>query len=178
MVEAGDVESVSMRAIAEAVGVTPPAIYLHFSDKDQLFEAICEERFRLLNATFVEATSGGGTAIERLMRCGRAYVRFGIDHPEAYRFLMMTKSDDDYADTFTTDQPSQGDMAFMFLVNLVTECIEAGDIRPMDPLEASLVIWSHVHGLTALMITEAKFEWPETVIDTLLETTMYGVCPR
>jgi len=39
--ETGDQEAVSIRAVADAVGVTPPSIYLHFADKTDLIFAIC-----------------------------------------------------------------------------------------------------------------------------------------
>ena len=42
MIEAGSADAVSIRAIADAVGVTPPSIYLHFPDKDSLILAVCE----------------------------------------------------------------------------------------------------------------------------------------
>jgi len=45
LLERGSEEAVSMRAIADAVGVTPPSIYLHFADKEELFVAVCDARF-------------------------------------------------------------------------------------------------------------------------------------
>jgi AcrR family transcriptional regulator len=50
LVESGDVGSLSIRAIADRVGVTPPSIYLHFADKTELVFAVCEEHFRRLDA--------------------------------------------------------------------------------------------------------------------------------
>ena len=51
IVRAGDADAVSIRAIADAVGVSPPAIYLHFPDKDALVSAVCERRFEEFDAT-------------------------------------------------------------------------------------------------------------------------------
>ena len=36
LIETGNRDAVSIRAVAEAVGVTPPSIYLHFADKTEL----------------------------------------------------------------------------------------------------------------------------------------------
>jgi len=47
LVETGNEDSVSIRAIAEAVGVTPPSIYLHFPDKETLLFAVCERQFAI-----------------------------------------------------------------------------------------------------------------------------------
>ena len=38
-------EAVSMRRIAEAVGVTPMAIYHHFANRDALLRSIVEKEF-------------------------------------------------------------------------------------------------------------------------------------
>ena len=43
--ETGDETSVSLRAVAQRVGVSVPAIYLHFEDKTALLDAVCEEVF-------------------------------------------------------------------------------------------------------------------------------------
>jgi AcrR family transcriptional regulator len=45
MIETGSADAVSIRAIADAVGVTPPSIYLHFPDKESLILAVCERHF-------------------------------------------------------------------------------------------------------------------------------------
>jgi hypothetical protein len=38
-------EPLSLRAVACEVGVVPPSVYLHFSDKTQLVQAVIERRF-------------------------------------------------------------------------------------------------------------------------------------
>ena len=50
MIEAGSADAVSIRAIADAVGVTPPSIYLHFPDKDSLILAVCERHFEAFDS--------------------------------------------------------------------------------------------------------------------------------
>jgi len=62
LVEKGNEDAVSIRAVAEAVGVTPPSIYLHFTAK--LIFAICEEYF---DRETVEAARGSDDAIESLI---------------------------------------------------------------------------------------------------------------
>jgi AcrR family transcriptional regulator len=36
LIDTGSQEAVSIRAVADAVGVTPPSIYRHFADKSEL----------------------------------------------------------------------------------------------------------------------------------------------
>ena len=91
LAETGDEEAVSIRAVAEAVGVTPPSIYLHFADKTELIFAVCEEQFRQLDAEMAAAAAGVADPLEALRRRGQAYVRFGLRNAEAYRVLFMFK---------------------------------------------------------------------------------------
>lgn len=169
-----------MRKVADAVGVTPPALYMHFADKDSMIQAICDRRFREMNQVLKAARESSDDPLESLKRMGQAYVKFGIENPEPYRLLMMTKhTHDDYKVTVDpSDDPSEGDIAFALLVDQVTRCIEVGVLRPIDPLEASLIVWSGVHGLTALMITTPEdYGWPPDIADRLCDSMMEGLAP-
>jgi len=87
----GDEDAVSIRAIADAVGVSPPAIYLHFPDKDALIFEVCAARFAELDRAVEEAVAGVDDPVESLIELGRAYVRFGVEHPEQYRVLFLRR---------------------------------------------------------------------------------------
>src|SRR6185295_14050813 len=41
LLETGHAKAVSIRSVAQRVGVTPPSIYLHFADKEALLDAVC-----------------------------------------------------------------------------------------------------------------------------------------
>jgi AcrR family transcriptional regulator len=176
LLETGDESAVSMRAIAKAVGVTPPAIYMHFDDKDSMIQAICDRRFREMNEVLREARDSTEDPLEGLRRMGAAYVRFGTENPEPYRLLMMTKhTHEDYKVTPGVE-PTEGDVAFSLLVEQVTRCIEAGVFKETDPLEASLIVWSCVHGLTALMITTPEnYGWPDDITKRACDVMMKGL---
>jgi AcrR family transcriptional regulator len=45
LLETGHAKDVSIRSVAQRVGVTPPSIYLHFADKDALLDAVCGRYF-------------------------------------------------------------------------------------------------------------------------------------
>ena len=70
LIRTGDMEQVSIRAVADEVGVTPPSIYLHFADKLELIFAVCERHFasfdRILFMSKPAATPEGWSN-ERLM---------------------------------------------------------------------------------------------------------------
>ena len=179
LVRVGNEEDVSIRAIAEAVGVTPPSIYRHFSDKENLLTQICERRFADLNAAFDDAVGSVTDPLERLHALGRAYGRFALEHPEQYRVLMMTTS----ARRKPLDDEGfvQGSTAFQYLVDAIIACEEAGFIAPeLDALQVAVVMWSAIHGLVSLLITRPQFEWPapsHELIELVMEVHLRGVLP-
>ena len=42
LLKTGEAKAVSIRAVSQLVGVTPPSIYLHFADKDALLEGVLD----------------------------------------------------------------------------------------------------------------------------------------
>jgi AcrR family transcriptional regulator len=127
---------------------------------------------------FDEAVASADDPLSQLLEMGRAYVRFAVENPEPYRVLMMTRGTKELV-AKVPERPTQGTIAFQRLVDKVAECIEAGSIPQQDPLEASLIMWAAVHGLTALMImtpvTPTGTGWPEGIVDKLLVASVRGL---
>ncbi len=166
----------SVRAIAEAVGVTPPSIYLHFDDKDALIYAVCELQFAKLDKVIEEAVAGVDDPVESLRRRGRAYIEFGVGHPEHYRILLMGKDDITKDDFETGNVP--GISSFLALVANVQACIDAGAFAPGDPMLAACGLWSTVHGITSLRITMPGFpivHSPDELIDHVFDVLLAGL---
>jgi AcrR family transcriptional regulator len=164
MIETGSAEAVSIRAIADAVGVTPPAIYLHFPDKDSLILAVCERHFEAFDLVIEDAGRSTDDPVESLRRRGSAYVRFGLENPEPYRILFMTRNESAQPQDIVV---GAGGRAFQHLVDAVQRCIDAGAFRPVDPVMAATGVWAAVHGVTSLLISLPGFPWPD--IDALVD---------
>jgi AcrR family transcriptional regulator len=173
MIETGSADAVSIRAIADAVGVTPPSIYLHFADKDSLILAVCERHFEVFDSVIETAGRSAAEPVESLRRRGRAYVRFGLENPEPYRILFMTRADAQQYDVLV----GAGARAFQHLVDAVQRCIDAGAIRPVDPVVGAVGVWTAVHGLTSLLISMPGFPWPdvEALVDHVCEIQTRGL---
>ena len=87
----GSDEAVSVRAVADRVGVSTPSIYLHFADKDALIDAVCESVF----ADLGQADGGRCPRRRRTVRgaeATRAGVRaLRLANPEHYRIVLMSR---------------------------------------------------------------------------------------
>jgi len=178
LAETGDEEAVSIRAVAEAVGVTPPSIYLHFADKTELIFAVCEEQFRQLDDEMTAAGAGVADPLEALRRRGQAYVRFGLRNAEAYRVLFMYKN---HVPDNVDDEYLYRSETFNHLVESVQRCLDAGALRPGDPLQISVGLWVLVHGITSLLLAAPTFPWPsepDELVDRLITDHLEGLLPR
>jgi AcrR family transcriptional regulator len=176
MIETGRADSVSIRAIADAVGVTPPSIYLHFPDKESLILAVCNRHFEVFDAVIEDAGRSTDDPVESLRRRGRAYVRFGLENPEPYRILFMTRTESAQQRDVVVDA---GARAFQHLVDAVQRCIDAGAFRRVDPVLAATGVWTAVHGVTSLLISMPGLLWPdvEALVDHVCDTQTRGLRP-
>lgn len=166
----GHVDSVSIREIAKIVGVTPPSIYRHFADKDQLIEAVVAEVFEDLGAVMSAATDPNESPMERLRQQGRAYVRFAREHPEQYRLATTRGETAGAVDQVLTSG------AFALFAATVTECMNIGVITPGDPVPVVLELWSSAHGIASLMIAKPYLPWgdPDALADRVLRSVCVG----
>jgi AcrR family transcriptional regulator len=176
LIETGDEQAVSIRAVADAVGVTPPAIYLHFADKRELIFEVCAASFAELDRLSEEAAARSSVPTESLRLRGRAYVQFGIDHPEQYRVLFMRRPAAT-PDVFD-DERLRTAACFDHLVDAVRDCIDGGDLPAgADPFVVAVELWALVHGITSLLISKPHFSWPDrhALVDDLIGACIRGI---
>lgn len=83
-------EAFSLRGVARRAGVSPPAVYRHFADKDALLVAVASECAERLGALIVAAVAAAPPhPLEQFRATGIATVRFAVAHPEHYRVMCM-----------------------------------------------------------------------------------------
>lgn len=157
--ETGDVCAVSVRAVAQRVGVSVPSLYLHFADKQALVDAVCEQVFDALHEVMREAAkTAPDDPFEALRAQGNAYVHFALANPEHYRIVMMTEHAGEAHDTDRIIATG----AFGYLLESVRECCERG-VFTGDPVEVGLGLWAAAHGVAALLVAKPYFPWPGDV---------------
>ncbi len=176
LVAAGNPSAVSIRAVASAVGVTPPSIYLHFADKDELIWAVCDRQFTEL-ATRMRAAAQGQDPLGALTAMGRAYIQFGLENPEQYRIIFMNREERE--PPWVTPEHMADLTAFGDLLAAVEQAIDTGAVRPVDPFLISLGLWAAVHGVTSLLVAKPGFPWPDHrgLVDHMLRTQLEGLLP-
>jgi AcrR family transcriptional regulator len=141
------IEGISMRRVAAVVGVTPTAIYRHFTDKDAMITALVDEGFDLFD-TKLRRASKGRAGLEAVRLQLYAYIDFAIAHPRYYDAMFIVRRKD--VRRFPEDFQPGGAPTFRLVMDGVVRANEDGDLQPGDPLETTLIVWAQVHGLAAL----------------------------
>ncbi len=147
ILEEGGSGAVAMRAVAERLGVTTPALYKHVGGHDALLDALRRRGWERFGAALI----GGLRAADpvgRLGATGEAYLDFGLAHPQVYRLLFMDQPTAPLPEGTPRHGPS-----FQVLLDRVAEAQAAGRIAAeRDVYTLGILLWSVVHGLVSLYV--------------------------
>lgn len=165
--ETGNERAVTIRAVVDAVGVTPPSLYRHFDSKQDLIRQAVARRFGALARAIGE---GAGPPAERGDAAGAlrggclGYLTWAAREPGGYALLFTSRRD-----TRIADGPS-GTEAFDALIGGIAGCQQAGVARDGDPHRMAMLVWAGLHGLAGLTTARPNIDWPplEQLVDDLL----------
>jgi AcrR family transcriptional regulator len=144
------IEGVSMRKVAERVGVSAPAIYRHFQNKDELLSEIVVQGLKILEG-YLQPAMEAGTPFERLMRMIDGYLDFAISEPRYFDFAFLTPSPDIHRLADELAKPHAA--TFRIAIDVVADCMKDGTFAEGDPLESGILLWAEAHGLVILFRT-------------------------
>ena len=135
-------EAISIKALAKKLGVSQPAPYRHFADREALLEAVTAEAFRQFSATLRESIAKPSKR-SKLSRLAQATLAFGLRRNGIYRLMFASRT--------MACSPKGGELrsAAMETFALLIEALEVpavGLIRERHALQ----IWAALHGVVML----------------------------
>jgi AcrR family transcriptional regulator len=164
-------EGVSMRQLAEKVGCSHGNLYLHFKDKESLFDCLVEESFEQFadGLRRVPESARRGDPVEFLREAGRAYVKFGIANASVYEFVFILRR--------PGQRPRKPHVTYERMRSLVQRCIDEKRFRRMNVDAASQALWAAAHGITSLLILRPTFPWAdrEKLIGQVIDAAVDGL---
>jgi AcrR family transcriptional regulator len=170
LAEAGDADAVTIRAIAAACGVTPPAINQHFPDKEALVRTLLRQEFEAFRTALSEAAAGAADACEALRRRCQAYVRYGTERPGEYRVLFSARRLGPAELGIAEGAAHPGAAAFGDLLAAVERCLPSEGEPRAPAAQLGLELWAFLHGLVDLRAGKPEIDWPpgERLVDAVL----------
>jgi len=140
--EQGGPEAISLKALAKQLGVSQPAPYRHFADREALLAAVTAEAFRQFSAVMREAI-GKPSKRSKLSRFAQASLAFGLRRNGIYRLMFASRV------MACASKDSELHIAAMETFALVLEALEAPAVGLLRERFA-LQIWAALHGVIML----------------------------
>jgi AcrR family transcriptional regulator len=166
-------ESVSMRKIAQRIGYTPMSIYLHFKDKADLLDCICEEAFAELYRRHERVDATVKDPTERLKAGMRTFIEFALKYPPHYHttFIRMQRKGEamprrDRICARTAALKRRQVAAFL-----------GGGVSEQDIEVATQVVMTAENGVAAMLVANPNYRWIERteLIEAVTETVVKGL---
>jgi len=156
--------------IAAAADVGVGTFYLHFPDKETLFDAVVEDTVHRLKTTVDAARSKARTPVDKVRASNVAFLRFARDNREVFKIVFGHGAA--YEDLIRRAQA-------LFIADIeetIQEGIAAGVFAPLSPA----IVAQAVIGMATQVIawwTEHESVPIETLIDTTTTLALRGITP-
>ncbi|MEO8812514.1 MAG: TetR/AcrR family transcriptional regulator [Caulobacteraceae bacterium] len=169
-------EGATIRKIADEVGVSSTALYMHFRDKDQILLEICTAAMEELLAINSEISARRIDSVARVRLMLEAYVRFALGNPNAYRLIFCSSP---LAASVQNQRATMeiGTQCFERCSGVMREIAAEGRLRTGNTSTAHQALWAACHGLAALMITNPGFPFapPEELAGVMIDGLLFGL---
>ena len=169
-------QGATIRKIADEVGVSSTALYMHFRDKDEILLEICDSVIAKLLRSNSEIAARPIDAVVKVRLMLDAYITFALENPNAYRLVFCGQSG------LVTEGKQKatealGDSCYDVFVSTVRDIGANGRLRTGTVDSAAQSMWAACHGLVALLLTKPTFHWAPThdLRSVMLDGLLYGL---
>ena len=142
LLDAGGQEAVTLRAVAERVGVSHNAPYRHFRDRNALLAGVAERDFDGMRQAFGAQGEARQDARSTLKAAAMAVVAYARAHPARYRLLFsdpgLASADD------ALHVAAFG--SFQAFAAIIQRCQSDGSLRPIETARVAGLIHAALHG--------------------------------
>lgn len=195
--------SLSLRAIARGMGMTPPALYRYYQDRNALVTALVEDAFDdFANAMEVARdVFKPDDHVGRFRAIGFAYRAWAIKHPQRFALIFGTPIP---GYQISGNPGTAAQRSFLILVGVIGDAYQAGrfnlapDYEALTPtlqarfeifckmglpyppivMQLALASWSWIHGLTTLEVLGELPSFLEDNVDDFVHFEMEAFINR
>lgn len=142
-------EAVTMRRVAQAVGITPMAIYRHYPDRAGLLNALADTGFVDLAARLARRRFSGGIE-ERLTKMAEIYLEHAFRNPRLFELMFLKPREG--ARRYPRDFKAGRSPTANLMAGAVQEGMKSGYFREDDAWEIVFEMGALSHGLIMLYL--------------------------
>ncbi|HET8554464.1 MAG TPA: TetR/AcrR family transcriptional regulator [Rhodanobacteraceae bacterium] len=161
-------DAVTMRRVAEAVGITPMAIYRHFASREALLKKISDENFQAV-ARKLDACRREPDITAQLNAMMMPYLDYALEHPHLFDHAFAVQRDD--ARRYPDDMRARKSPSFNISVDAIAEGMRQGVLKQDDPYAVCMTASAHQHGLIALY-RAGRFNYDEAQFRAFYKESM------
>ena len=169
-------EGTSLREIADAAGMTKAALYYWFPEKERLFERVVAGRMSMLMERALAAVGDATSHIEKIRR----FLVASVEQMDENRFSWMASSNTFWSN-FNVDHRKAvvpyRDQYERQLRRYITDAVEQGELRPIDPAIATRLLLSGLNFLPRWHKKEGPLSAAQ-VMEQYLDIALEGMRPR
>ncbi len=193
--------ALSLRAIARSLGITAPAIYNYFPNRDALVTALIVDAYNSLrDALALSQATDEESHAERILASARAYRGWALAHPEEYSLIFGTPIPNYHAPMEITGPAAAGAMLVTIgvfdvawradAINIAGVLTETPEMiqawiekfeydGPPEIIHIALAIWAQIHGMVSLELNGHYTAFPERdSVDSFFEIEIRAVLKR
>jgi AcrR family transcriptional regulator len=161
-------DAVSMRRVAQAVGITPMAIYHHFPNREALLNFVVDREFAKFLG-YIEARPVRGSIASRLTCCMDAYIDYAFEQPRIFGYIFSQPRPN--ARRYPEDFRARRSPTLTPVADMVAQAMDAGFLKRDDPWEIAMGLWAHAHGYIDLY-RAGRFNLSEEQFRALVRRSM------
>lgn len=167
-IERDGIQSLSLRSLAQEIGVARSAPYRHFETKQDLLDALAAASRRECFAAYA-AIPADLPPKERLKRACRFYLEYVRSHPNMVELT--------FAGHATVSAPAQDESPLALFAEMVRAAMPSGDEAEINL--TSMACWSALHGFSMLSLSgrTTRLTLPDEAEDALIERILLMVTP-
>jgi AcrR family transcriptional regulator len=142
--------ALNLSKLAQKIGVSQPAVYRHFPNKQALAISVALRGFEQLAETLEKATQNTASdTFEGIRAIAKAYVEFAMNHREIARLMFSMK--ERVTEPALQDASKAASVPLFRIVETAKRC---DSLRNNDVEQAVRIIWAAIHGLAMLLMDE------------------------
>lgn len=169
LLDEGSAGSVTLRAIARHAGVSAPAIYAHFANRDEIMQAIVAEAFDELEEAL--RVDDRLDPVAQLWQVCDAYLLFARERPQRYRLMfggVWNAAEAQLGADHLVELGQLGRGPMLIIADVIRRCSETGALESASPQDDAATLWVALHGLAELRRTAPLFPWPAGIEEQLI----------